>query len=102
MKHTRCEQCNKKTFGSNRRRFCSDNCRVKHWQKEKRKKQSQLKRLKLPKGIKMSIEEAQFKALASILVLKEGALSKDNFALEVLTELDNVLGNIAKEIKHGS
>ena len=95
MKTIKCENCGKESFGSNRRKFCCSSCRVNHWQKSNRK----MKRFVIPKVEEMTVEQAQNRVLAGLMILKKAALNEDKIARKVLDEVDRVLGNIESEMK---
>lgn len=97
MRDSRCLNCGKVSYGSNRRKFCGESCRVNHWQKNKRK--PKLTRPTFKKLEVETVEQAQFRIFASLMTVKAAALSGNEIALKVLKELDRQLTNIAKELE---
>lgn len=97
MRDSKCLNCGKESYGSNRRKFCCESCRVNHWQKGKRK--PKLTRPKFAKLEEETVEQAQFRIFASMMTVKAAALKGDELAISVLKEIDRQLTNIAKELK---
>ncbi len=90
-----CKKCKKPIIGTKRIQFCSDSCRVSHWQREKRKENRAVLKFKTNKlSKKQSVETAQFQSFAALITLRDAALKGDEFAIKVLNEIDRQLSNI--------
>lgn len=105
MKTVICEFCGKESIGTERRKFCSVNCRVGYWQKKnafrlKLNKKAKANRFELPKATKRTPQEISLALFGCMLELKPFLLDGNASALNTMHDLDNLMNTFAEEMNH--
>lgn len=95
MKSINCKHCKKPCVGTKSRRFCSDSCRVAHWQKEQRKNKPKLIVRSYKKVEVISSGHELIKAVAAIMNLETMGLAGDASAWDALNQIDNRMNLVA-------